>query len=118
MAWIKRNLLFVVGLAVALVLLGVGVFYVLGTMQDAEAASVELSATNEKLDGLVKRPVYPNAKNIELVKAEQQRVDAFKARARARFGTIPKSESLNNASFKTLLEGTILNLSRNAERSV
>ena len=117
MAWIKRNLLFVVGLAVALVLLGVGVFYVLGTMQDAEAASVELNATNEKLDGLVKRPVYPNAKNIELVKAEQQRVDAFKARARARFGTIPKSESLNNASFKTLLEGTILNLSRNAERS-
>lgn len=117
MAWIKRNLLFVVGLAVALVLLGVGVFYVLGTMQDAESASVELNATNEKLDGLVKRPVYPNAKNIELVKAEQQRVEAFKARARARFGVVPKSESLNNASFKSLLEGTILSLSRNAERA-
>ena len=117
MAWIKRNLLFVVGLAVSVVLLGVGVFYLLGTLQDAEAASAELQATNDKLDGLVKRPVYPNGKNIEAVKADQQRVEAFKARARARFGTIPKSESLNNASFKSLLEGTILHLSRTAERS-
>jgi hypothetical protein len=117
MAWIKRNLFFVVGLAVAVVLLGVGVFYLLGTLNDAEAASTELTATNEKLDQLVKRPVYPNAKNIELVKDEQVRVEIFKAQARARFGMIPKSESLNNASFKSLLEGTILNLSRTAERS-
>lgn len=117
MAWIKRNLIFVVGLAVAVALLGVGVFYLLGTLADADKASADLTSTNEQLDALVKRPVYPNAKNIELVKADQQRVEKFKADARTRFGTIPKSESLNNASFKSLLEGTILSMSRSADRA-
>ena len=42
MAWIKRNLLFVVGLAVAVALLGVGVFYLSGTMSDADAVNAEL----------------------------------------------------------------------------
>jgi hypothetical protein len=117
MAWIKRNLLFVVGLVVAFAVLGGGVLYLLGNLQDAEGVSAELTGKNETLDGLVKRPTYPNSKNIELVKGEQQRVESFKTSARARFGTIPKAESLNNAGFKSVLEATILNLTRNAERA-
>jgi hypothetical protein len=117
MAWIKRNLLFVVGLVVAFALLGGGVLYLVGNLQDADGVSAELTGKNEALDALVKRPTYPNSKNIELVKVEQQRVEGFKTSARARFGEIPKMESLNNAGFKSVLEGTILNLTRSADRA-
>jgi len=38
MPWIKRNVPFVVGLAVAIALLGAGVFYLLGKVAAANAA--------------------------------------------------------------------------------
>ena len=116
MAWIKRNLLFVVGLAVAVALLGIGVFYLLGTMEEADRVSADLDAKNQQLDGLVKREPYPNTENIEKVKVEQKRVEDFKVAARARFDTLAKPEALDNASFKSLLEGTITALARDAER--
>jgi hypothetical protein len=117
MAWIKRNLLFVVGLAVALALLGVGVFYVLGTVSEADGVSAELDAMNQKLDELVKRDPFPSKDNIEKIQAEQKRVEDFKAKARAKFSVDTKPDGMDNASFKALLEGTIGNLSRDADRS-
>lgn len=116
MAWIKRNLLFVVGLAVSVALLGAGVFYLFTTMDEADRVSAELDAKNQQLDGLVKREPYPNSENIEKVKEEQKRVEAFKKDARARFGQLVRPESLDNASFKSLLEATIAGLTRQSER--
>lgn len=116
MAWIKRNLLFVVGLAVSVALLGAGVFYLSTTMDEADRVNAELDAKNQQLDGLVKREPYPNSENIEKVKEEQKRVEAFKKDARARFGRLVRPESLDNASFKSLLEATIAGLTRQSER--
>lgn len=117
MAWIKRNLLFVVGLAVALALLGVGVFYLLGSMSEADSASAELETMNQKLDELIARDPFPDSTNIEKIRAEQKRVADFKAKAKMKFGQNAPMDALDNASFKALLEGTIGSLSREAEAS-
>ena len=117
MAWIKRNLLFVSGLAVAVALIGVGVFYLLKSMEDADSASVELDTVNQKLDELIKRDPFPDNANIEKIREEQKRVADFKAKAKAKFSEDSRPAGLDNASFKALLEGTIGSLDREADRS-
>jgi len=117
MAWIKRNLLFVVGLAVALALVSVGVFYLLDSMQEAERISADLDAKNQSLEALVNRDPFPNTANIDKLKAELKRVSEFKTKAKEKFGQDGKLENLDNASFKALLEGVISNLEREADRS-
>lgn len=117
MAWIKRNLLFVVGLAVALSLVSVGVFYLLDSMQEADRISADLDAKNQSLEALVNRDPFPNTANIEKLKVELKRVAEFKAKAKGKFSQDGKMESLDNASFKALLEGAISNLEREADRS-
>jgi hypothetical protein len=117
MDWIKKNLVFVVGLAVSLALLAGAVIYLLGSKEAAEAADAELVAKNQQLDDLVKLDPYPNQDNVERTKAEQKRVAAFIADARKRFGISEKVPDLDNASFKSLLEGTIAALEREAERA-
>jgi len=116
MDWIKRNLLFVVGLAIAVVLLGVGIFYFLGQMNAASEASQALEDSSGKLDTLYKRDPFPNDANIKAAKAEQERVAAFKKSVLQFFGPPPLPERLDTASFKALLENTIADLNGQAQR--
>jgi len=116
MPWIKRNLVFVISLAVALVLIGAGVFYLLSAKADADAASGELEAKKQDYDRLVSREPYPNSKNIELAKAEQERLLSFRTNALGTFSKYPKAEGLDDASFKSLLARVISDLEREADR--
>lgn len=116
MDWIKRNLLFVVGLAVAVVLLGVGIFYFLGQMNAASEASQALEDASGKLDTLYKRDPFPNDANIKAAKAEQERVAGFKKSVLQFFAPPPLPEKLDTASFKALLENTIAELNGQAQR--
>lgn len=68
MPWIKRNMVFVVSLAVALVLIGAGTFFIFSAKGDADAASGELESKKGEYDKLVTRDPYPNSKNIELAR--------------------------------------------------
>jgi len=116
MPWIKRNLAFVVSLAVAVALLIGGAVYLLSAQSEAETASGELEAKKNEYDTLVKREPYPNAKNIEQAKAEQARVTELKAQSLATFSQYPVFTTLDDASFKALLTRTIADLERSAER--
>jgi hypothetical protein len=116
MPWIKRNLLFVIGLAVALALFGGGVAYLLSAKGDSEAASQELEARKAEYDGLVKRDPYPNAKNVEQARVEQTRVTQFNTNALKTFAFMPPAEALDDASFKALLVRVITDLEREADR--
>lgn len=116
MSWIKRNLAFVISLAVAVALLIGGAVYLFSAQSEAEAASGELEAKKNEYDTLVKREPYPNAKNIELAKAEQVRVAELKTESLATFSQYPAFSALDDASFKALLTRTIGELERSAER--
>ena len=89
MSWIKRNLAFVISLAVSAALLIGGAVYLFSAQSEAEAASGELEAKKNEYDTLVKREPYPNTKNIELAKAEQERFAQLKTQALATFSQYP-----------------------------
>ena len=117
MEWVKKNMVFVIALAVAVLLMGAGVWYLLGTKGDADAVDAELLAKNQELDGLIQRPVYPDAANIKLAKEEEARVSDFIKQARSHFTELQKPEGLDTAGFKAHLEATISELLREAERA-
>ena len=117
MAWFKRNLLFVVGLLVAFVLLGIGVWYFMAQKSAADEVAVSLQDSASKLDALVQRKPYPNADNIKLAKADQLRVAAFKTNILQKFVGTGTPEKIDTARFKGLLEDTIARLERAADRS-
>jgi len=117
MAWIKRNLLFVVGLAVAgLFLLAAG-FYFYQSWDGAQTAYGDLQTKTSALDAIVAADPFPNPENLKQVKEEQQRVEDFKKAARERFGVQAKPEGLDNAAFKGLLESRLAGLVREAEKT-
>ncbi len=117
MAWIKRNLLFVVGLAVAAILLLGSSFYLYQSWDQSQTALSELQAKNQALDAIVNTDPFPNPENLKQVKEEQQRVEDFKKSASSRFTELVKPEGLDNAAFKTLLEGRLAGLVREAEHT-
>ncbi|MCW5556716.1 MAG: Amuc_1100 family pilus-like protein [Verrucomicrobiae bacterium] len=117
MEWVKKNVGFVAGLAVAVLLLGVGIWYSLGTMAEDAAAAGELQAKKDQLNELVKRDPYPEQSNIELARSEEARVNAFIQEARKKFTVSQVAVDLDNATFKSQLESTIAELSRDAERA-
>lgn len=116
MSWIKRNLAFVISLAVAVALLIGGAVYLFSAQSEAEAANGELEAKKNEYDTLVKREPYPNAKNIDLAKEEQARFSELKSKALATFSQYPTFQTLDDATFKALLTRTIADLERSAER--
>ena len=117
MEWVKKNMMFAIALAVAVLLMGGGVWYLLGTKGDADAVDAELQAKNQELDGLIQRPVYPDSANIKLAKEEEVRVSEFIKQARSHFTELQKPEGLDTAGFKSHLEATISELLREAERA-
>lgn len=117
MDWVKKNLGFVVALGIAVVLMGGGVWYLLGTKSEADGVDMELQAKNSQLDSLVQRPVYPDSANIQMAKEEEARVQRFIKEARNHFTERTPPEGLDTAGFKSHLEATITELTREAERA-
>lgn len=117
MAWIKRNLLFVVGLVVAVALNGAGVWYLLGQIQQSTDALAELEAKNQNLDNLYANDPFPEKKNIDLAKVEQQKMQKFLGEALARFQTNDVPKDLDSQRYQSLLLSTIADLERLAEES-
>ncbi len=116
MPWIRKNLAFVISLSVALLLLIAGTVYLFVAQEDADLANGGLEAKKTEYDALVKREPFPNAKNIELAKVEQKRLAELKLKARQTFSKAPKFEALDDASFKSLLSRTIVDLEQEADR--
>jgi len=117
MAWIKRNIPFVIGLVAALALVGAGVFYLLSQMERANTATADLESSNQKLDEMVNHDPFPEPKNIAAAKAEQVRLQQFQAQALAMFQTNQVPKDLDSERFQVLLLGTLTELERAAADS-
>ena len=79
MAWVKRNLYFVLALVAGVLVLGGGVFYSFAKKGEMEEVSSQLEQAASKLDTLIKRKPYPNEDNIKAAKAEQSAQEAKNA---------------------------------------
>ena len=118
MPWIKRNLLFVVGLAVAVALLGFGIFfYLLGNQSAAAAVDEELNSKNAEYTTLVESKPAPSQENITEARLQQKKLVTFREGLRPQFGALAMPEALDDAGFKNLLDRTVDLLAKQADRN-
>ncbi len=92
MEWIKRNLFFVIGAAVALVLLGLAGWYCYAGYSNNTAEKEKLNAGYEelkRLKGLKPSPGEGKVDNIKLAKEQDQEARAFIHKLKGRLEQIP-----------------------------
>ena len=117
MAWIKRNLFFVVGGAIALCLLGGAGFYIYkGWARNSDA----FDALNEVVGQLKNLTPSSNKKvdNTQIAKDQEQQLEAWLAQAQAYFqpiAAIPPGGNVNGASYSSALQKTIEQLRHEAD---
>ena len=115
MAWIKRNLIVVVSGVIALALIGVGIWYMLGAMDQNKNTDNEINGLKEEVKRYVTGQHFPSQTNIALAAREVKRVNEFIAEGRKFFPASPTSEApLNDPNFASLLHTTIDNLTKEA----
>jgi hypothetical protein len=110
MDWIKRNLLFVVGGVVALVLMGLAGFYLYTGMGKNDAALEKLNAEYATLSGLNSQNPHPGDDKIDNIKAAKEQDKAVRAfvtdKAAMVFKPIPPIPDSTNAD-NSMLAGAL-----------
>ncbi len=120
MDWIKRNLVFVIGAVVALVLMGLAGWYSFSGWQNSSEQTTKLSegySELKRLKGLNPSPGEGKVNNIERAKEQQKEAQAFLTKLGTRLQSIPAlPEGTNIASkdYKAVLQDTISDLQRGA----
>ena len=116
MAWLKRHLLLAIGGLIALLLLSVGTWYLLGNINRNSTAAAELEETKHRLEGLFAKDPFPHRTNIDAARRETGRVRSVIDQARQSFTPVPY-KNVNGLAFKTLLDETLDELHKKAEKS-
>src|SRR2546423_14306089 len=92
MAWVKRNLYFVMGTAVAVILLGLAGWYLYSKWDLNNKNLDQLNEAYAKLKSLAQQNPHPgsgNVDNIGTAKQEQKELRAFVQKTRNYFQKIP-----------------------------
>lgn len=121
MDWIKRNLLFVIGGVIALVLMGLAGYYLYTGMGKNDAALEKLNAEYATLNGLNTQNPHPGddkTDNIKAAKNQGQVVRAFITRKAATVfkpvPPIPDAANVDNAMLAGALRRTIDQMRKDA----
>ncbi len=121
MAWIKRNLYFVIGSVLALALMGGAGFYTFTRLQRNTKAKEDLNAAYAELQTLNNSNPHPGdgrkVDNIKLAKEQQAELLKYFAKATnsfARITPIPDSLKVAGSEFASALRLTIAQLQREA----
>jgi hypothetical protein len=120
MAWIKRNLFFVIGAVVALGLIGFAGFYNFSGWKHNSDEAEKLKASYEelkRLNNLNPHPGLGKVNNIEEARKQQKEIRDFLAKTQRRFEripAIPDSPRVTNEEYSSALRSTIDQLLRDA----
>lgn len=120
MAWVKRNLFFVVGGVVALALLGGAGFYIYKAWDRNATAFTSLNEVVGTLKGLTGQTPSPGnekVNNTQIAKDQDKEVRAWNEKAFASFAPVPPilTGAVSGASFSSALQNTLGQLRREAE---
>jgi hypothetical protein len=115
MTWLKRNLVLVVGGALAVILLGAAGFFLYSGYGKDRAVSNELQQAVQEFSRLNTRAPSANEQNIEAAITEQKRLDAILQEIRRHFVPFGTITNIDSSEFKYLLANTIDELERMAE---
>jgi hypothetical protein len=124
MIWIKRNLFFLIGSLVAMVLMGLAGWYLYTKWQRNNSVWSELNVQLEALDHLSKEKPHPGSgpiDNIAAAKTQREQLDSWTGKAKESFKAIPPIPPIPNRrppivaqDFKGSLDRTIGLLQREA----
>jgi hypothetical protein len=114
MQWIKRNLLFVVGGVVALLLMTLAIFYVMQSIKNSSDVQEEINGQIAELTRLYEKDPFPSDENIALAKQEQQRAKELLGELKGFFTPVVSLPVKDNHEFQELLGTTILDLQKQA----
>ena len=114
MAWIKRNLIFVVSAAVGVLLVLGAAYYLYTGWSDNTQANEDFKAALGELETMQSKNPFPSKENIELAKADQQRVRDLLAEYQKTFIPFPAPPKTDEKEFKSLLSKTIAQLQMSA----
>lgn len=126
MAWIKRNLFFVIGSLVALGLMGYGGFRLYSAITNEQEVSTQIQTLYANLDALKKQNPHPGSSspnkvdNVKAVQEQEAMLKAYLGKTRTTFVTpppIPSAAKVTDKDFKTELSITIASLTRAAKES-
>src|SRR5438128_2529511 len=107
MLWIKRNLFFVIGIAVGVLLIGGAGYYLWNALNDNSSASDDLKGALSEWQTLQTKSPYPSSENILAAQDEQKRLRAFLGEFRQSFAPFPAPAKTDEKGFKTYLEKTL-----------
>lgn len=116
MLWIKRNLFLAIGGLIALLLLGAGIFLLLGAKSRSDALEVEIEEMTSMLNNLYNSPVFPGQTNIDIARRETQKLGAAVTQMRKLFEPVP-AEKVTGLAFRSYRDNTLAELHRMAEQA-
>jgi hypothetical protein len=107
MAWIKRNLFFVITVVVGLGLSGYCGYLLFAALGDNAKAVEAYSGATNQLQQLRDKKPYPSKENIQAAEADADRVRAFKGEFLKLFSGFPTPPKLDDRQFTEYLKKTI-----------
>lgn len=120
MSWIKRNLFFVIGSGVAMILLGLAGYYLYAQWSGYEDNNTKLEGSYAELTRIAKlqpNPGNEKVDNIAIAKEHKLKVRAVMDQAGGFFTpvlAIPPGTNISSEAFKAALQRTVDELTRNA----
>lgn len=119
MDWIKKNMVFVISCAVALVAIGAAGYYLSVQMAKYNAAGTDLASIDTRINELVTKNPHPGAGNIDNIKAAKadiQRLEQFKKDLTGTFKSTPLGGGTEQA-FKAELAETLAYIQKEGKRA-
>ncbi len=110
MEWVKKNPVVVAGASVAVVLLGLAIWFLVAKMSASSEFGVALMGSRDVRSSLWQVKPYPSDENIGAIKKDQERVKKFMASLQTVIPQMPAPYNLDDRGLKILLEQTIADL--------
>jgi hypothetical protein len=110
MAWIKRNLYFVITVVVGLGLTGYCAYLLFSALDQNKADSDKYSSDQASLHALQTKSPFPDQQNIKAAETDAERVRTFLSEFRKPFAGFPEPTKLDDRHFKEYLQNTIAQL--------
>lgn len=110
MNWIKRNVLFVASLAVALIIMLAGGFFLFTSIQESATLDEDFNTAISNLQNIHASPAHPGegrVNNLTIARTNLQTLQTFLAEAKTVFGGANIQTNISDSEFKTTLETTI-----------
>ena len=116
MAWIKRHLILAIGGILALLLIGLGTWYLMGNISRNSAAEAGLEEKKHTLEELYNQDPFPDRTNIDSAKKETAKIRTIIGEARQSFTAVPY-DNVTGLEFKKVLDNTLFELHNKAEKA-